>query len=73
MGNFFEGLEDRWTGRMAPPLQTDLGPRIGEKLEKVSKKNKVVKLVVLKKGRQMLASQKKGRQLFVAVKMAPRL
>jgi hypothetical protein len=43
MENFFEGLEDRWTGGW-PPLQTDLGylgPRIGEKLEKVSKKKVV--------------------------------
>jgi hypothetical protein len=34
MENFFEGLEDRWTGGWPPPLQTDLG-YLGRELEKI--------------------------------------
>jgi hypothetical protein len=40
--NFFEGLEEGWIGRW-PPLHADLGylgPKIGGKLEKVTKKKR---------------------------------
>jgi hypothetical protein len=46
--NYFEGLEDGWTGGCPPPGD---GWDLGSELEKVSKNKKVVKLSFCKKGR----------------------
>jgi hypothetical protein len=59
---------------MAPPLHADmgyLGPKIGGKLEIVTKKKGRQVGRSLKKRSTDVSFPKKGRQLFVAVKMAP--
>jgi hypothetical protein len=74
---FFEGLEEGWTGRWPPPSCGSglSGPKIGGKLEKVTKKKKKKKRSsswsLSKKRSTDVSFPKKGRQLFVAVKMAP--